>query len=106
MPNQVLDTRYQTILYKHCGKSGLKHPIFSLGLWHNFGHSDSFENCRQMVCHAFDLGITHFDLANNSGPPAGSAEENFGRNINNYGYFRQLYRHGKLIRKIERVLFN
>lgn len=71
--------RYENMVYRKCGKSGLKLPVISLGLWHNFGYSDSFENMRNMVRKAFDLGITHFDLANNYGPPPGSAEENFGR---------------------------
>lgn len=65
--------------YKLCGNSGLRLPLLSLGLWHNFGGVDVFENSRNMVCYAFDKGITHFDLANNYGPPPGSAEENFGR---------------------------
>jgi L-glyceraldehyde 3-phosphate reductase len=65
--------------YNRCGRSGLLLPAISLGLWHNFGGSDSLENARAMVFRAFDLGITHFDLANNYGPPPGSAEENFGR---------------------------
>lgn len=65
--------------YSHCGRSGLKLPAVSLGLWHNFGGETPFENGRAMVRRAFDLGITHFDLANNYGPPPGSAEENFGR---------------------------
>lgn len=65
--------------YRRCGRSGLKLPAISLGLWHNFGGVTPFENARQMVFRAFDLGITHFDLANNYGPPPGSAEENFGR---------------------------
>jgi len=65
--------------YRRCGRSGLKLPAISLGLWHNFGGVDSFENARAMVHRAFDLGITHFDLANNYGPPPGSAEETFGR---------------------------
>ncbi len=65
--------------YRNCGKSGLKLPMISLGLWHNFGGVDRLEDGRAMVRRAFDLGITHFDLANNYGPPAGSAEENFGR---------------------------
>jgi len=65
--------------YRRCGKSGLKLPLISLGLWHNFGGTDSFENGRAIVRRAFDLGITHFDLANNYGPPYGSAEETFGR---------------------------
>ncbi|MGA2535221.1 MAG: aldo/keto reductase, partial [Terracidiphilus sp.] len=64
--------------YRRCGKSGIRLPLISLGLWHNFGGVDSFENGRAMVRRAFDLGITHFDLANNYGPPAGSAESNFG----------------------------
>ncbi|HOJ78670.1 MAG TPA: L-glyceraldehyde 3-phosphate reductase [Bacillota bacterium] len=67
------------MLYQRCGKSGLKLPIISLGLWHNFGGVTVYENSRMMVRKAFDLGITHFDLANNYGPPPGSAEENFGR---------------------------
>ena len=73
------DTRYDTMLYRRCGRSGLMLPAISLGLWHNFGGVDTFENARAMVLCAFDLGITHFDLANNYGPPPGSAEENFGR---------------------------
>ena len=73
------DNRYDTMVYNRCGRSGLKLPAVSLGLWHNFGGVDVFENARQMVLRAFDLGITHFDLANNYGPPYGSAEENFGK---------------------------
>jgi L-glyceraldehyde 3-phosphate reductase len=65
--------------YRRCGRSGLKLPAISLGLWHNFGGVDVFENARAMIRRAFDLGITHFDLANNYGPPPGSAEETFGR---------------------------
>ncbi len=65
--------------YRRCGRSGLKLPIISLGLWHNFGGVDTLENGRAMLHRAFDLGITHFDLANNYGPPYGSAEENFGK---------------------------
>jgi L-glyceraldehyde 3-phosphate reductase len=65
--------------YNRCGQSGLKLPSISLGLWHNFGGVDSFHNARTMMCRAFDLGITHFDLANNYGTPPGSAEENFGK---------------------------
>jgi len=72
-------TRYNEMIYRRCGKSGLKLPAISLGLWHNFGGVDPLENQRAIVHRAFDLGITHFDLANNYGPPAGSAEENFGR---------------------------
>jgi L-glyceraldehyde 3-phosphate reductase len=73
------DTRYDSMCYNRCGQSGLKLPAISLGLWHNFGGVDTFENARAMVRRAFDLGITHFDLANNYGPPPGSAEETFGR---------------------------
>ena len=72
-------TRYDTISYRRSGRSGLKLPAISLGLWHNFGGIDPLENGRAMLRRAFDLGITHFDLANNYGPPPGSAEENFGR---------------------------
>ncbi|WP_380179613.1 L-glyceraldehyde 3-phosphate reductase [Kalamiella sp. sgz302252] len=71
--------RYQTMSYHRCGRSGLKLPAVSLGLWHNFGDSTLVENSRALLRHAFDQGITHFDLANNYGPPPGSAEENFGR---------------------------
>ncbi|WP_414148328.1 L-glyceraldehyde 3-phosphate reductase [Erwinia sp. BNK-24-b] len=71
--------RYQTMSYHRCGHSGLKLPAVSLGLWHNFGDSTLVENSRTLLRHAFDQGITHFDLANNYGPPPGSAEENFGR---------------------------
>lgn len=71
--------RYQNMTYKRCGKSGLKLPRVALGLWHNFGSIDSFENQRKLIFKAFDSGITHFDLANNYGPVPGSAEENFGR---------------------------
>jgi L-glyceraldehyde 3-phosphate reductase len=65
--------------YRRCGRSGVKLPLISLGLWHNFGAKDSYENARAIACRAFDLGITHFDLANNYGPPDGSAEETFGK---------------------------
>lgn len=71
--------RYASMTYNRVGKSGLKLPAISLGLWHNFGGVDTYENGRAMLRRAFDLGITHFDLANNYGPPAGSAEEMFGR---------------------------
>ncbi|HAQ20456.1 MAG TPA: L-glyceraldehyde 3-phosphate reductase [Prolixibacteraceae bacterium] len=78
--NYVADeNRYNQMPYNNCGKWGLKLPAISLGLWHNFGGVDVFENGRAMCRHAFDLGITHFDLANNYGPPPGSAEENFGK---------------------------
>ena len=70
--------RYEQMSYRRCGKSGLKLPAISLGLWHNFGGVDVFENYRAILRTAFDKGITHFDLANNYGPPPGSAEENFG----------------------------
>jgi L-glyceraldehyde 3-phosphate reductase len=77
-PYQADSTRYDTMQYRRAGKSGLKLPAVSLGLWHNFGGVDTLENGRAMLRRAFDLGITHFDLANNYGPPPGSAEENFG----------------------------
>ena len=73
------ESRYDNMKYNRCGKWGLKLPAVSLGLWHNFGGVDLMENSRAMLHRAFDLGITHFDLANNYGPPPGSAEENFGR---------------------------
>lgn len=73
------ENRYDRMRYNRCGRSGLKLPAVSLGLWHNFGGVDALENARAMVRRAFDLGITHFDLANNYGPPPGSAEEAFGR---------------------------
>jgi L-glyceraldehyde 3-phosphate reductase len=72
------EDRYDTMQYRRAGRSGVKLPAISLGLWHNFGGVDVFENGRAMVRRAFDLGITHFDLANNYGPPPGSAESNFG----------------------------
>ncbi len=72
------ENRYEQIRYNRVGRSGLKLPAVSLGLWHNFGGVDTLENARAMLRRAFDLGITHFDLANNYGPPPGSAEENFG----------------------------
>ncbi|MGM9975203.1 MAG: L-glyceraldehyde 3-phosphate reductase [Clostridiaceae bacterium] len=73
------DNRYSEMVYRRCGRSGLKLPVISLGMWHNFGGVDTYENGRAIARRAFDLGVTHFDLANNYGPPAGSAEENFGR---------------------------
>ncbi|WP_186577863.1 L-glyceraldehyde 3-phosphate reductase [Aquibacillus kalidii] len=73
------ETRYNSIPYNRCGKSGVMLPAISLGLWNNFGGEDAIENQRNMLRRAFDLGITHFDLANNYGPPPGSAEENFGQ---------------------------
>ena len=79
MNYKAAENRYGIMTYDRCGRSGLKLPQVSLGLWHNFGGVDIFENGRNMVHRAFDLGITHFDLANNYGPPPGSAEENFGK---------------------------
>ncbi len=73
------ENRYKMIPYNRCGRSGIRLPAVSLGLWHNFGGVDIFENSRKIVLTAFDQGITHFDLANNYGPPYGSAEENFGK---------------------------
>jgi len=71
--------RYDSMIYRRCGHSGIMLPALSLGLWHNFGGVDTFENCQNILRRAFDLGITHFDLANNYGPPPGSAEETFGK---------------------------
>ncbi len=79
MTYQPAPKRYDAMLYRRCGRSGIQLPVISLGLWHNFGGVDSFENGRAMARRAFDLGITHFDLANNYGPPPGSAEETFGK---------------------------
>lgn len=76
---QAADDRYETMQYRQVGRSGLVLPALSLGLWHNFGDDVAFQNQRDIVRRAFDLGITHFDLANNYGPPPGSAETNFGR---------------------------
>jgi L-glyceraldehyde 3-phosphate reductase len=73
------EKRYETMDYRRCGRSGLKLPALSLGLWHNFGTHDDFTNAREMVLRSFDAGISHFDLANNYGPPPGSAEQIFGR---------------------------
>ena len=78
MPYSASETRYQNMKYNFCGNSGLKLPAVSLGLWHNFGHDTPHDTKRSICQTAFDLGITHFDLANNYGPPAGSAEEAFG----------------------------
>ncbi|MBS2969143.1 L-glyceraldehyde 3-phosphate reductase [Metabacillus sp. KIGAM252] len=78
MVYQAAENRYEKMKYNRCGQSGLLLPAISLGLWHNFGGVDPYENGRAMLRRAFDLGITHFDLANNYGPPAGSAEEMFG----------------------------
>ena len=75
---QANDSRYDAMTYRRCGRSGIVLPGVSLGLWHNFGGVDTRESAREMILRAFDLGITHFDLANNYGPPPGSAEETFG----------------------------
>ncbi len=80
MPDYVPnEERYSQMHHRRCGQSGLKLPRISLGLWHNFGDTAVQDNARQLIRHAFDCGITHFDLANNYGPPPGSAEENFGK---------------------------
>lgn len=80
MPYIPAPARYANeAMFRRCGRSGLKLPAFSLGLWHNFGSVDDFANSRALILKAFDLGITHFDLANNYGPPPGSSEETFGR---------------------------
>ncbi len=79
MPYDASSNRYDGMQYRRCGRSGLLLPAISLGLWHNFGGVDTFENARAMLRRAFDLGVTHFDIANNYGPPPGSAEENFGK---------------------------
>ena len=73
------ENRYESMEYNHSGASGLLLPALSLGMWHNFGSSDSFDNMQAMLRTAFDCGVTYFDLANNYGPVPGSAEENFGR---------------------------
>ncbi|RFB68606.1 MULTISPECIES: L-glyceraldehyde 3-phosphate reductase [unclassified Herbaspirillum] len=78
MTYHASNTRYETMQYRQCGRSGLKLPLLSLGMWHNFGDTTSLATQREMLRTAFDLGITHFDLANNYGPPYGSAEANFG----------------------------
>ena len=77
-PYVAAEDRYEQMAYRRTGRSGLKLPAISLGLWHNFGGVDLFETQRAVVRRAVDLGVTHFDLANNYGPPPGSAEENFG----------------------------
>jgi L-glyceraldehyde 3-phosphate reductase len=79
MTYNASSTRYDSMRYNRCGASGIKLPAISLGLWHNFGSVDVFDNSRAMLLHAFDMGITHFDLANNYGPQPGSAEETFGQ---------------------------
>src|ERR1700754_1765834 len=92
MSYKPVSTRYDSMEYRRCGRSGLLLPAVSLGLWHNFGGVDTIENCREILRLAFDSGITHFDLANNYGPPPGSAEENFGRILKQdfHGYRDQL----------------
>ncbi|EOL8956731.1 L-glyceraldehyde 3-phosphate reductase [Cronobacter dublinensis] len=82
MVYQADPARYTTMEYRRCGRSGLKLPAISLGLWHNFGDATRVDTSRQLLRRAFDLGITHFDLANNYGPPPGSAESHFGRILN------------------------
>ena len=89
------EQRYDKMTYRRCGASGLRLPAISLGLWHNFGGVERFENMRAMLRRAFDLGITHFDLANNYGPPPGSAEENFGRALR--------ARSGRMARRTDRL---
>ena len=89
MNYQPSPDRYANMEYRRCGNSGLKLSAISLGLWHNFGHVNDYENSRNLIKTAFDHGITHFDLANNYGPPPGSAEENFGKILNqDFGSYR------------------
>lgn len=90
MEHKPSPDRYKTMTYNRCGKSGLLLPAISLGLWHNFGSVDDFENGRSIIRRAFDRGVTHFDLANNYGPEPGSAEENFGKivHLDFPGYLR------------------
>ena len=88
MPYKANTNRYQKLIYRRCGKSGLLLPPITLGLWHNFGGKKSMPNeSKKMIFRAFDRGVTHFDLANNYGPPYGSAEANFGKVINSSLYF-------------------
>ena len=83
MPYKANTKRYQKLTYRRCGNSGLLLPPITLGLWHNFGGKKTMsKEAKRMLFRAFDRGITHFDLANNYGPPAGSAEENFGKVMN------------------------
>lgn len=94
MPHTPASLRYNNPgLYRRCGRSGVKLPTISLGLWHNFGGVDAYDTARSIVLRAFDLGITHFDLANNYGPPPGSAESNFGRMLHEdlAGYRDELF---------------
>ncbi len=83
MSYQAAETRYDAMQYRRSGNSGVKLPAISFGLWHNFGEVDTYKNGRDMIRKAFDLGITHFDLANNYGPPPGSAEQFFGEMLRN-----------------------
>lgn len=83
MPYIPAETRYDRMIYNRCGRSGLKLPAISLGLWHNFGHDTPHQTKQAILRQAFDLGITHFDIANNYGPPPGSAEEAFGEIMRN-----------------------
>ncbi|MCF6174544.1 MAG: L-glyceraldehyde 3-phosphate reductase [Victivallaceae bacterium] len=83
MATKIIDERYDTMQYNRCGNSGLKLSALSLGLWHNFGDGEAYNNAEQLIYTAFNLGITHFDLANNYGPPPGSAEKTFGRILKN-----------------------
>ncbi len=84
MQHLASENRYEEMLYRRCGRSGIKLPAISLGLWHNFGSVDIYENGKAIIFKAFDKGITHFDLANNYGPEPGSAEENFGSIFNKH----------------------
>ncbi|MFO8026368.1 MAG: L-glyceraldehyde 3-phosphate reductase [Opitutales bacterium] len=89
MTYEAKPDRYQSMPYRRCGRSGLKLPRLTLGLWHNFGDVDAIENARRLLRYSFDAGITHFDLANNYGPPPGSAERNFGRLLaEDFGAYR------------------
>ena len=89
MSYDAAQNRYESIQYRRCGQSGLNLPVVSLGFWHNFGHQDDYDNALDIARTAFDLGITYFDLANNYGPPAGSAEENFGKMLaSDFGQYR------------------
>jgi len=84
MSYKANENRYKNMIYNNVGKSGIKLPAVSLGLWHNFGGVDTLENAKSMIFNAFDMGITHFDLANNYGPPPGSAEDTFGKIMKNH----------------------
>ncbi len=92
MQHKANNDRYENMYYQRCGRSGIKLPAISLGLWHNFGSVDVFENSKAIIFEAFDNGVTHFDLANNYGPEPGSAEENFGAIFNKHlkGYRDEL----------------